>query len=48
MSATAVRWVVIVVVALLLVGLLWRARGEDHHRGDDVGSLSSFETVIAH
>ena len=47
MSATPVRWVIIVVAALLLVGMLGWARGAEHHHGDDVGSLGSFETVIA-
>jgi hypothetical protein len=48
MSSATVRWVIVVAAALLLVGLLGWARGEDHHHGDDVGSLGSFETVIAH
>ena len=33
----APRWVIAVVVALLLVGLVAFARGRDHHRGDDIG-----------
>jgi hypothetical protein len=47
MSATPVRWVVIVVAALLLVGMLGWARGEEHHHGDDVGSLTSYDRVVA-
>ncbi len=35
----AVRWVVLVVAAVLIVGMLGWARGQDHHRGDEVGSL---------
>ena len=35
----AVRWIVAAVAIVLVVGLLVWARGEDHHRGDDVGSL---------
>ena len=48
MSSAAVRWVIVVAAVILLVGLLGWARGEEHHRGDDVGSLGSYETVIAH
>ena len=33
-----VRWAVIVVAALVVVGLLTWARGPAHHRGDEVGS----------
>jgi hypothetical protein len=32
-------WVIAVVVALLVVGLVAFARGRDHHRGDDVGAF---------
>jgi hypothetical protein len=35
------RWVVAVVVALVLVGLIAFARGRDHRRGDEVGALGS-------
>ena len=40
MSRT-VRWAFIVAAALLVVGLVIWARGNAHHHGDDVGSLSS-------
>jgi hypothetical protein len=33
------RWVLVVVVALVVVGLLAFARGPDHHRGQQVGAL---------
>jgi hypothetical protein len=33
------------VAALLVVGLLVWARGDDHHRGDDVGSFGIGRTV---
>ncbi len=39
--STPVRWVIVVGAVLLLVGLIWWARGFDHHRGDDVGATSS-------
>jgi hypothetical protein len=47
MSSAAVRWVIVVAAVILLVGLLGWARGEEHHRGDDVGSLGSYETAVA-
>ena len=31
------RWLVVLVIALVLVGLIAYARGDEHHRGDDVG-----------
>ena len=31
------RWVVVILVVLVLVGLLAFARGRDHRRGDEVG-----------
>jgi hypothetical protein len=33
-----VRWGVVVFDVLLIVGLILWARGDEHHRGDDVGS----------
>ncbi len=33
-------WVLVVLVAILLIGLLGYARGDKHHHGDDVGSLA--------
>jgi len=38
MSA-ALRWIVIAVAVLVIVGLLAFARGKTNHRGDDVGSF---------
>jgi hypothetical protein len=35
----AARWVVLVLIALVLIGLVAYARGDEHHRGDDVGAL---------
>jgi hypothetical protein len=40
MSST-VRWVVAVAAAVLIVCLLGWARGEQHLRGDEVGSLGT-------
>jgi hypothetical protein len=41
------RWVVVVIVLLVIVGLLAFARGRDHHRGDDVGERASAAVVAA-
>lgn len=35
---TRVRGMVVVVSVLLVVALIVWARGDEHHRGDDVGS----------
>ncbi len=34
-----VRWIVAAMVAGLVICLIVWARGLDHHRGDDIGSL---------
>lgn len=41
MSANAVRWVAMLLLAAFVLGLLIWARGIAHHRGDDVGSLGA-------
>jgi hypothetical protein len=41
------RWVVVVIVLLVIVGLLAFARGRDHHHGDDVGERASVAVVAA-
>ena len=33
------RWVIVLVIALVVVGLIAFARGREHRRGDDVGAL---------
>jgi hypothetical protein len=33
------RWVIVVLIALLVVGLVAFARGREHRRGDEVGAL---------
>ena len=33
------RWVLLIVVLVVLVGLVAYARGRDHRRGDEVGAL---------
>ena len=41
-----VRWLIVLVIALVLVGLIAYARGDEHRRGDDVGALRSGVTVV--
>ena len=36
----APRWVIVVVVTVLVIGLIAFARGRDHQRGDETGSGS--------
>ena len=33
-----IRWLIAIAAALVVVGLIAYARGDEHHRGDDVGS----------
>ncbi len=40
------RWVIAVVAALLIVGLIAYARGTDHHRGIDVGVHASADLAL--
>jgi hypothetical protein len=40
------RWVVVVLVALLVIGLIAFARGPDHHRGDETGEGSIGAVVL--
>jgi hypothetical protein len=35
----AVRWALAIALALVVIGLIAYARGDEHHRGDDVGAL---------
>jgi hypothetical protein len=35
----AVRWAVAVTLGLLLLGMIAYARGQEHHRGDEIGAL---------
>ena len=44
-----VRWVIIIVAVVLVLGLVAFARGRVHQRGDDVGtSATSVVTFSAH
>jgi hypothetical protein len=34
-----VRWLIVLALALVLIGLIAYARGDEHHRGDEIGAL---------
>jgi hypothetical protein len=34
-----VRWVIVIGLALVVIGLIAYARGDEHRRGDEVGAL---------
>ena len=36
---SVVRWVIVVVAVLVVIGLVAFARGPEHQRGDEVGAL---------
>jgi len=38
---TPLRWVVVAVLVLALLGMIRYARGDQHHHGDDVGAYVS-------
>ena len=38
---SGIRWVVVVLLVLVLVGLRAFARGREHHRGDEEGALGA-------
>jgi hypothetical protein len=38
---SGIRWVVVVLLVLVLVGLLAFARGREHHHGDEEGALGA-------
>jgi hypothetical protein len=42
----AVRWVIGIAAALLVIGLIAYGRGTKHHRGDDVGSHGTRVVVV--
>ena len=42
---SGIRWIVVIVLVLVLVGLVAFARGREHRRGDEVGALRAPSTV---
>ena len=41
----AARWLIVLAIALVLIGLIAYARGDEHHRGDDVGALPGIAEI---
>ena len=41
------RWVIVVLIALLLVGLVAYGRGREHRRGDEEGALGARAPVAS-
>jgi hypothetical protein len=41
------RWVLVVVVLLVVIGMLAFARGRDHRRGDEVGRQAAGDRPVA-
>jgi hypothetical protein len=41
------RWGVVLLLVLVLMGIIAFARGEKHHRGDDVGALHAVSGLSA-
>jgi hypothetical protein len=41
----AVRWLIVLGLVLVVIGLIGYARGHKHHHGDDVGALHSNRLV---
>ena len=40
------RWVIVVLIVLVLVGLIAFARGREHRRGDEEGALAPSVTAV--
>jgi hypothetical protein len=40
------RWLIVLALALVLIGLIAYARGDEHHRGDEIGALRSNAVVV--
>jgi hypothetical protein len=36
---SGIRWVIVIAIVLVVIGLMAYARGPKHHRGDDVGAF---------
>ena len=45
---TIPRWLVVVVLLLMVLGMLFWARGIQHHRGGDVGALVPRTSAVSH
>ena len=38
---STVRWVIVILLLVVMIGMLAFARGREHHRGDEEGALGS-------
>jgi hypothetical protein len=43
---SGIRWVVVVLLVLVLVGLLAFARGREHHHGDEEGAFGAYLVAV--
>ena len=43
---SGIRWIVVILVVLLLVGMLAYARGREHHRGDEEGAMGARAVAV--
>ena len=43
---SAIRWAIVIALALVVIGLIAYARGPEHQRGDDVGALGSDAALL--
>ena len=41
------RWLIVLLIALVVIGLVAYARGPEHRRGDDIGALPATVGVQA-
>lgn len=41
-----IRWLLALALALVVIGLVAYARGDEHRRGDEVGALRSSHVVL--
>ena len=41
----ALRWVIVAILVLAVVGMIGWARGTTHHHGSDVGALAAHSAV---
>jgi len=44
--ADAVRWCILIALALFVIGLASYARGPEHHRGDEIGSHGTKVVIV--
>ena len=41
------RWLIVIALSLVVIGLVAYARGDEHKRGDEVGALRANAVVLA-